>query len=219
MATISIDYDSNGDVELILKKQPDTFLDQAEQQLSPSAEPKTSAKYNVGPLGVNIKGVRLRVSSLKLISTSRYFQAMLEGSGFRESNELQEHGYVEIELSDPEDDPTAMMLILGILYGNEVQVPKEVDLPTLEKVAILVDKYEWHALVLPYGTSWFDNLAQTRGLPDTFDKTLLVWLWIAWLFGTRDHFKALSRVAQQEANTSIDLADESIRLSSKVLSK
>ena len=125
MATISIDYDSNGDIELILEEKDNTPLNQAAQQASPSSEQEKPAKYNVGPLSVKVKEVRLRVSSLKLISSSRYFQAMLEGSRFHEGEELKEHGFVEIKLLDPEDEPTAMMIILGILYENDVQVPIE----------------------------------------------------------------------------------------------
>ena len=216
MATISVDYDSNGDVELILEEKDNARLNQA---ASPSCEQEKPAKYNVGPLSIKVKEFRLRISSLKLTSSSRYFQAMLEGSGFREGKELKEHGFVEIELLDPEDEPTAMMIVLGILYGNNIQVPIELDLPTLNKVAVLVDKYQWHELVTPHAISWFDSLLDSRGLPDAFDKTFLMWLWIAWLFGMKDHFKALSRVAQQDACNSIDLTDESIRLSTRALSK
>jgi BTB/POZ domain len=219
MATISIDYDSKGDVELILEKKDNTPLNQAAQQVSQSSEEEELVRYNVGPLGIKVKEFRLRVSSFKLISSSRYFQKMLEGSRFREGKELNEHGFIEIELLDPEDEPTAMMIILGILYGTDVQVPVKLDLPTLDKVAILVDKYQWHALVTPHAISWLDNLLDSRGYPDTIDETLLMWLFIASLFGMKDQFKTLSKVAQQDACSSIDLTDEGIRLSTRVLSK
>ncbi len=83
------------------------------------------AKYTVGPLGFKVRAFSLQVSSLKLISSSCYFQAMLDGPSFREGEELKRHGFVEVKLSDPEDDPTAMMIVLGILYGDGVQVPIE----------------------------------------------------------------------------------------------
>ncbi len=217
MATISIDYNSDGDVELIL--EDNTRFSQAGHQASSSSEQEKGANFNVGSLGLKMKGVRLRVSSLKLISSSRYFQAMLEGSRFREGKELKEHGFVEIELLDPEDDPTAMMIILGILYEDYVQVPTELDLPTLCKVAVLVDKYQWHALVTPHVTSWFDIFVNSHGLPIILNTNLLMCLWIAWLFGMKDRFKSLSGVAQEDACTSIDLADESIRLPASILSK
>jgi hypothetical protein len=217
MATVFIDYDSNGDVELILEQKHDTPLHEAAEQASQLSEQEESSRYNVGPLSIKVKEFRLRVSSVKLTSSSDYFRAMLEGSGFREGEELKTHGSVSIELSDPEDEPTAMMIILGILYENNVQVPSELDLPTLEKVAVLVDKYQWHVLVTPRAISWFDRLLNSKGLPDNFDETVLTWLFIAWQFGIKDHFKALSKVAQQDASYSIDLRDESIRLPTRVL--
>jgi hypothetical protein len=203
MATISIDYDSTGDVELILQEQDD----------------ENSAKYNLGPLGVKVKEVHLRVSSLKLISSSHYFQAMLEDSEFQEGKELKQNGFLEIELLDPEDDPTAMMIILGILYGKEIRMPNEVGLEMLNRVTVLVDKYHWHALVTSHAISWYDGLLDSLGLPDAFDETLLTWLWIAWVFGIRRRFKALSQVAMQDARKSIDLTDEAIRLPIRALSK
>jgi len=95
--TISIDYDSNGDVELIFEKTDNCLNQAAKQTLLSSGQEKT-AGYNVGPLGVEVREVRLRVSSRKLISSSRCFQSMFEGHGFREGKELKEHGFVKIEL-------------------------------------------------------------------------------------------------------------------------
>jgi hypothetical protein len=219
MATISIDYDSNGDVELILQQTENNCFNQAAKQAPQANGHEKPVEYKIGPIGVKVKEFRLRVSSMKLISSSRYFQAMLEGPGFREGKELKEHGFITIELLDPEDEPTAMMIVLGILYGNDFQVPIDLDLPTFYKVAVLVDKYQWHGLVTPHATSWFDRHVNSQGLQDVFDNSLLTWLWISWLFGMKDHFKTLSRVAQQNASKPIDLADESIRLSTIVLRK
>lgn len=47
MVTISIDYDSNGDVELILEKKDNTPLNQAAQQASQSSEQQEPVKYKV----------------------------------------------------------------------------------------------------------------------------------------------------------------------------
>jgi len=92
-------------------------------------------------------------------------------------------------------------------------------MPTLCKVAVLVDKYQWHALMTPHAILWFESLLDIRSLPATIDETSLQRLWIAWLFGMKAHFKALSRHVQQYSCRSIDLTDDSIRLPNKVLSK
>lgn len=107
----------------------------------------------IRPLSIKVKEVRLRVSSLKLISSSHYFRAMLEGSGLRKGEELKVYSFVKIKLFDLEDELTAMMIVLRILYEFDIQVPCELDLPTLDKVSVLVNKYQWHVLVTPYATS------------------------------------------------------------------
>jgi hypothetical protein len=219
MATISIDYHSSGDVELILQEKEYVRLDQATDQASPSSEERKAAMYNVGLLDVKVKEVHLRVSSLRLVSSSPYFRAMLEDSRFPEGIELKEHGFVQIQLSEPEDEPTAMMIILGVLYEKDVQLPTKIDLPTLHKVAVLVDKYQWHVPITPYAVLWFDGLANNEGFPKSFDGSTLMWLWIAWLFGMKDHFKSVSKIAQQDARNSIDPTQEGIRLPTSIIGK
>ncbi|KUJ11366.1 uncharacterized protein LY89DRAFT_723173 [Mollisia scopiformis] len=204
-----------GDVELVLAAKETKDLAQVQgQEASPTNEEVRPAAYNIGPLNVEVARFKLRVSSSKLIASSDYFKAMLDSS-FREGTELKEKDFVTIELL--EDDPLAMMIILAILHGNHVQVPKKIDLPMLNKVAIIVDKYQWHELITPHATSYFDSLMNVHGPWKSFDKDLLIYLWIAWLFGMKDHFETLSKAAQHEATSSIDFTDERIRLPVRVL--
>jgi hypothetical protein len=217
MATISIDYDSSqGDVELILEDREDSRLDQAEGEASKLSEQTTAALYNVG---VKVKEFHLRVSSLRLASSSEYFRAMLEGSRFPEGKELKENGFVQIRLSDPEDKPEAFMIVLSALYAKDIQMPTKIEFQTLQNVAVLVDKYQWHVPITPYAISWFESLQSTPAFPKSFDGDLLTWLWIAWLFGIKDHFKSLSRIAQQEACNSIDPTEVDVRLPEMVVGK
>lgn len=217
MATISIDYDSSqGDVELILEDREDSHLDQAEDEASTPCEQTKAALYNVG---VKVKEIHLRVSSLRLASSSEYFRAMLEGSRFPEGKQLKENGFVQIRLSDPEDKPEAIMIILGVLYEKDVQLPTKIDFQTLQKVAVLVDKYQWHVPITPHMISWFDGLKNSSEFPIAFDEDLLTWLWIAWLFGMKDHFKSISGFVQQYAGKSIDPTGEDIRLPTRIVCK
>lgn len=206
MATLALEYDSAGDVELIWER-------------GALAEKIIPPMFDFGPLSVMTDSVRLRVSSTKLISSSRYFQTMLESSAFREGTDLKEHGSTTIRLSGPEDDPTALMIIIGLLHDGNVSPSKTIDLPLLDKIATLVDKYEWHSVVNPHVTNWFAELKLREGLPETFNDKLLKWLWILWVFGLKTHFKTLSKVAQQDASSPIDLEDENVHLPNSVLSK
>ncbi|PMD24653.1 hypothetical protein NA56DRAFT_643173 [Hyaloscypha hepaticicola] len=215
MATISIDYDSSqGDVELILEDREDPRLHQAEDEASTSCEQTKVALYNVV---VKVKEIHLRVSSLRLASSSEYFRAMLEGSRFPEGQALKDNGFVRIRLSDPEDKPEAIMIIIGVLYEKDVQLPTKIDFQTLQKVAVLVDKYQWHIPITPHMISWFDGLKDSPEFPIAFDEDLLTWLWIAWLFGMKDQFKSVSRFVQQQACKSIDPMEEGIRVPKRVV--
>ena len=217
MATISIDYDSSqGDVELILEDREDSRLDKAEDEASKLIEQPKAALYNVR---VKVKEIHLRVSSLRLASSSEYFRAMLEGSQFPEGKQLKENGLVQVRLSDPEDKPEAFMIVLSALYEKDIEMPTKIGFQTLQNVAVLVDKYQWHVPITPHAISWFDGLESTPAFPKSFDGDLLTWLWIAWLFGIKDHFKSLSRIAQQEGCNSIDPMEVDIRLPERVVGK
>lgn len=210
MATISIDYDSSGDVELILQNHIDFGAGEAEKQDVPT--------YHVAMLKLEVKGVRLRVSSSKLITSSRYFQAMLGGDVFNEGRELKEHGFVKIEMLNPEDDPDAMMIILGILYNNKgVQITDTLESSMLYKIAVLVDKYEWYKPVINHAVSWYQKIVQAKTLPNTVGDDLFMWLWMAWLFGVKDSFKELSAVAAKGAYNVINAQDENIRLPTAII--
>ena len=110
-----------------------------------------------------------------------------------------------------------MMMILGCLYKHDVLIAPKIDLPSLLRVAVLVDKYRWHGAATDCKGVWMMNLQASEGLPDCFGKRLLDWLWIVWVFGMKDYFEALSKVAQQDARASINLKNESIRLPVAIL--
>jgi hypothetical protein len=102
MATIKIDFDSKGDVELIFQEQEQDHDESQEDvvQQMPSSQIKPT-NFGLGSIEVNVKEIHLRISSLKLISSSRYFQAMLQGFGFPEGEELREKGHCAIVLTVP----------------------------------------------------------------------------------------------------------------------
>ncbi|KAF2436229.1 hypothetical protein EJ08DRAFT_645232 [Tothia fuscella] len=203
MATISIGYDSAGDVELILQESTDI-------------DTKKLGNYNLGPSNVKVKQVHLRVSCEKLISSSQCFRAMLEDSKFREGSELKKQGHIEIELLEPEDEPQPLMLIIGTLYHENTTAPTSISLSMLYQVAILVDKFQWHDLMGPMSASWFMALVQPK-FPDAFSTEVVQYLWIAWVFGLEACFKKLTRLAMQDNRNPIDWKKENTRLPERVI--
>lgn len=215
MATISIDYDSQGDIELIMEMKP--TIPDGTANFSVTAAQESLTRCEVGPISIHVRECRLRVSSTKLISSSRYFQTMLVDRKFPEGRELQDAGFVPVELLDQEDDPNAMMIILGILYNNDIRT--EVDLSTFGKVTILVDKYMFYELLGPHPTMWFEKLRSSAGPQAPPIKDIIILLSIAWQFGLKEHFKALTGIVQQGICASIDPADCSNRLPTRVVGK
>lgn len=217
MATITLDYDSNGDVELALQQQDDEFLDEAVSNPGAQLIPP-DPKFHVISLGLKVKQIHLRVSSKKLISSSVYFKAMLEGPRFREGSDLQQYGFVKIDLSVTGDDPEMMALLLAILYKDNIKIPVGLSFEDLKNVAILVDKYQWHALVAPHAARWYE-LLRTKVNLDYTDSTSLDYLWMAWVFGLKDHFNFLSYQLVYNMEDWIDPEDYGIRLPSRILGK
>lgn len=52
-----------------------------------------------------------------------------------------------MEIPLPDDDPVAFGILLRILHAQNNFVPREVDLPLLTGISILVDKYQIHNAV------------------------------------------------------------------------
>jgi hypothetical protein len=216
MSTLFLDYDSMGDVELILERMEGPPPTEDSEQ---NSEDATVMEFDVGSLTLELKKLCLRVSSEKLTSSSHYFQAMFKESRFRESADLKNNGNAKINLPWPEHDPFAITIIMGILHGSSVTLPDQVDLPMLENIATLVDKYDLRNDVTPHATQWAEDLLRREKPPKDFNDRLFPWLWISWVFGLKKHFRNFSQVAQRYSEGPIDLADPSIRLPERVVGK
>jgi hypothetical protein len=221
MATLSIDYDPSGDVKLVLVEKESPQTSSSDQNSSIETRPESlPSVYGLGLVHMKVRQVHLRVSSSKLIASSCYFDAMLNGARFKEGKELEEKGFVTIELLHPEDDPTAMMVILAILYCADPNitsiVPANMELKNLEKLTILVDKYQWQDIVQPYAVVWFNRIWDTKKMPEAFEEILLC-LWITWVFEIENGFKSFSRSAIQNGKSTISDDDETIRIPTTVI--
>jgi hypothetical protein len=125
------DIDPDGDVLLV-------FTAPGAATPSPAKKRRLSVKSrekNNTPAG----GIEMLVSSKHLTSASPVFKAMLRNGSFQEGRTLAAAGKVTIPL--PEDDSTAMKILLDILHHRSRQVPKTVTLKELAHLMILGDKY------------------------------------------------------------------------------
>jgi hypothetical protein len=157
------------------------------------------------------------VSSQQLISSSEYFKRVLEDTASADGKKQKENGFVQIQLSDPEDKMTAFSIIIDILYEKVTYLP----MSTLRCCAR--SQWLWRntsgKLVTLRARTWFHALVNDARLPDHSSQGLMKWLWFAWLSGLENHFRQLSKVAQQDARNSIVLTGEAVRLPYGVLRK
>ncbi|KAI9649693.1 hypothetical protein NHQ30_002274 [Ciborinia camelliae] len=128
---------------------------------------------------------RILVSSKHMSLASPVFKAMLQG-GFHEAIELKKTGKTEIPL--PDDDSTAMVILIDIIHGRFKSVPKTLNLATLTQMAILVDKYQCHESTELLRAVWATNISQRKiWIQDWYNTAC--WIGVAWVFDLHAEFK------------------------------
>ncbi|KAG9239666.1 hypothetical protein BJ875DRAFT_436421 [Amylocarpus encephaloides] len=136
------------------------------------------------------KEIRMLVSSKHLSLASKVFKSMFQ-LGFTESKHLRKNGKLEMTL--PDDDPVAFALLMCIVHAKNKLIPPEIDLPTLERLEISVDKYGFQESAQYWAESYIEKLGQ--GLPDGLCRELFAWLCISWVFRHADKFAVMTRTA------------------------
>ena len=140
------------------------------------------------------------VSSRHMILASAVFKAMLSRD-FNEGITLEKQGKLEIHL--PDDDPAALLIVLNVIHGHIRNVPRQIDLQTLTKIAVLVDKYEFHESIEWFSDVWIDHLKVD--LPTTDIANITAWLCIAWVFKKPLEFYKMAYNALWESQDKFDL--------------
>ena len=134
--------------------------------------------------------ISMRVSSQHIMLASSVFKAMLSRE-FKEGVTLQKQGLLELPL--PDDDPKALLILLNIIHGHVWDVSRQINLQMLTKIAILVDKYEFHESIALFSEIWIEKLEAT--LPTSFTNDAIQWLCISCVFGRTLEFKKMTYFA------------------------
>lgn len=143
--------------------------------------------------------IRVRCSSAHLILASSVFEAMLSQS-FKENLVVRSPGTVDLPL--PDDDPIALLMLLNIIHGQTKDVPLEVDMCMLTRLAIVVDKYQLHVVVGIVSRIWIDRLK--ANIPKTSMGNLQRWIFISWAFRSPSEFKTVTKIAKKHSEIRID---------------
>lgn len=134
--------------------------------------------------------MRFRLCSTTLINTSSYFKKSLSGDW---KDTEPEPGY-KWTLTANDWDGEAFLLLMRILHHKTREVPREIELETLAKIAVLVDYYGCHEAVEPWAERWMSDLGADMA-EFFYSRELLLKLTISWVFSDRRRFRSLTETA------------------------
>jgi len=139
------------------------------------------------------------VSSGHMMLASAYFQKRFSGE-YYDAVTLRNTGHVTISL---DNDPDTLAILLNIIHGRTRQVPRQVNLDLLSKLAVLVNYYGMLESVELFSDTWIENLKRD-GMPKEYNEQVLPWLFIFWVFEKRRDFRDMARLVQRECDETLD---------------
>lgn len=139
--------------------------------------------------------LQIRASSKHLTLSCPQFERTLQ-QGFREGNELQSTGCLELPIEDWEAMP--FLILMMMIHGRTRAVPRKISLKRLSEMAVLVDYYECYEAVEVFSGMWIDALEQGRRLSLSSIIDAQRWLFMSWVFQRSAIFQSSSRYLQRE---------------------
>ncbi|KAI0098781.1 hypothetical protein GGR51DRAFT_423278 [Nemania sp. FL0031] len=134
--------------------------------------------------------IDFRVSSAHLILASPYFQKALDGP-FKES----QPGIDDLRHVDASDwDAEALLTVLQIIHGRNLQVTRYLDLEMLAKIAVIVDYYECYETVYAFAELWYQQIKKKLSR-SRLDRDLILILHVSRVFRWASEFKAATHIA------------------------
>jgi hypothetical protein len=216
----SCQLDPDSDLTLILLDQNDTdeaIVDHLNRVVFLKSDPDlerslTNQPKNTAPTGgchlvasedprnchINdLREVRCKVSSKHLTLASPVFKALLCG-GFAEGVDLGAGRPAEVRL--PDDNPSALWLLLYIIHGQPKKVPTKLSLNMLACVTVLIDKYQLHDVAAVMTDLWYESLNTSPAPVHGYTvPQVLQWICIAWVLHKKEKFSSMTKVAMRNS--------------------
>ncbi|KAJ4294417.1 hypothetical protein N0V90_008107 [Kalmusia sp. IMI 367209] len=160
------------------------------------AESSTDALIEHEEAQIEDEGIFYYVSSRHLMLASPWFKRALTNKGWTESGRDKKDGLFHLTAIDW--DSEAFLVMLNIFHIRNRQVPRNICfLDFLAKMAVLVDYYECSEAVELYIDMWVDDLKTKIAIPAVYNRDLVLWIWISWVFDLEEQFKSATLVAIQ----------------------
>lgn len=150
--------------------------------------------------------ITMLVSSAHLKLASPVLKVMLQAGAFMEGQTLKIEGKVEIEL--PDDDADVFELLMNAVHNQTKRIPREIDLGSLTKLSIIVDKYRMKECLELVLDMWMPllrpSLPKTSG-PEGPDRMshVLSWLSLSWVFCFLPELKYLNKIVILESDETL----------------
>jgi len=142
--------------------------------------------------------LQIRASSKHLILASDIFKNKLRH--FSKSTSVRPDGRIHLYTSQ-RFDPRAAAIALNAVHAKSFKVPKAVDLETLAQIALFTDKFQLVEPVSVYADRWASKLRSQ--IPATYNRDLVLWIYISHIFRQAEPFKVATRVAAIESTAPI----------------
>jgi hypothetical protein len=180
------DHDPNGDVILMV---------------SPPKKPRAyvpSRLYSDEDAGV----VRYRASSKHLSLASQYFEKRLKKE-WREGEELQKNGCIELDV--PDTDPEAFSILLDLMHCRTQEVPTSVTFDELVELAVQVDYFQCHGVLGLYPARWIEPWKAKR--PNAYCDETVKWIFVSGVFNDCELYASVTCLAIRQSKDFINTLD------------
>lgn len=91
---------------------------------------------------------------------------------------------------------------MNIIHGHHSKVPPEIDLDTLAHFSILVDYYKCHEITDLFARYLIGKYSS--GLPKSRGRTILLWIFVSWVFSNAALFEEMTGLAVKESQGPLD---------------
>lgn len=148
--------------------------------------------------------IRMKLSSKHLILASPYFRKML-CSEWKESAATAD-GRERYAVGAEDWDESALVMLMEIIHGRTRNIPRQVGLETLAKIAVLVDYYRCHEAVAFFADVWISSLYEAQEAatsPRKCDRNLTLWLTVLSVFSSRDKLRIMMKIAVEHGRMPI----------------
>ncbi|KAI1119320.1 hypothetical protein F5Y14DRAFT_437890 [Nemania sp. NC0429] len=143
-----------------------------------------------------------------LARVSPFWDKMLYGDFMESKKPHPQDDSLEWTVKLPEDNPTAMALLLSIIHGRFDVVPGYEDLlyvRDLYDISVITDKYDMACVLQPWARGWLrSTLYLTELIGESLrDQYCYKRLWISWALGDKANFEEIAKIMLLTSCTSI----------------